>query len=155
MLIGSAAYKVTSPRAHGAAIPILPHVLGPLDRVAKQNVTWDQIEEHTDAVLAFGGMALKNSRVASGGVSHHVERGAMARAARRGCKFVCISPIRTDLSDEVQPQWLPVTPGTDTALMLGIGFCRNSAMRSGMTALPSPIRKPASKTGLLVTRLGL
>jgi biotin/methionine sulfoxide reductase len=104
----------------GAAMPILPHVVGPLDRVAKQNVTWEQIEAHTDIVLAFGGMALKNSRVASGGVSRHVERGAMARAARRGCRFVCISPLRTDLPVEAAPQWLPVTPGTDTALMLAL-----------------------------------
>ena len=104
----------------GAAMPILPHVLGPMERVAKQNVTWEQIEAHTDVVLAFGGMALKNTRVASGGVSRHVERGAMARAARRGCRFVCLSPLRTDLPDEAHAQWLPVTPGTDTALMLAL-----------------------------------
>jgi biotin/methionine sulfoxide reductase len=104
----------------GAAMPMLPHVLGPMERVAKQNVTWEQIEAHTDIVLAFGGMALKNSRVASGGVSRHVERGAMACAARRGCRFVCISPLRTDLPEEAAAQWLPVTPGTDTALMLAL-----------------------------------
>lgn len=104
----------------GAALPILPHVIGPLDRVSKQNVTWEQIEAHTDVVLAFGGMAVKNSRVASGGVSRHVERGAMARAAQRGCRFVCISPLRSDLPPEAAAQWLPVTPGTDTALMLAL-----------------------------------
>jgi biotin/methionine sulfoxide reductase len=104
----------------GAAMPILPHVIGPLDRVAKQNVSWEQIEAHTDLVLAFGGMALKNSRVASGGVSRHLERGAMARAARRGCRFLCISPLRSDLPREADAQWLPVTPGTDTALMLAL-----------------------------------
>lgn len=104
----------------GAALPMLPHVIGPLDRVAKQNVTWEQVEVHSDIVLAFGGMALKNSRVASGGVSQHVERGAMLRAARRGCRFVGISPLRSDLPEEAAAQWLPVVPGTDTALMLAL-----------------------------------
>lgn len=104
----------------GAALPMLPHVVGPLERVAKQNVTWEQIEAHTDIVLAFGGMALKNSRVASGGVSRHVERSAMKHAAARGCQFVCISPLRTDLPPEAAAQWLPVTPGTDVALMLAL-----------------------------------
>ena len=35
------------------------------------------------------------------------------------------------------------------------GFCRNSAMRPIMATGPTPIRKPASRTGSLQTRLGL
>jgi biotin/methionine sulfoxide reductase len=104
----------------GAAIPLLPHVLGPLEEVARRNVTWDQIARHSQVVLAFGGMALKNSRVGSGGVSRHVERDAMAKAAQRGCRFWCISPIRSDLPEEARAQWLPVVPGSDTALMLAL-----------------------------------
>ena len=34
-------------------------------------------------------------------------------------------------------------------------FCRNSAKRPSMAARPTPIRKPASRTGSLQTRLGL
>lgn len=104
----------------GAAIPLLPHVLGPLEEVARRNVTWDQIAQHSQVVLAFGGMALKNSRVGSGGVSRHVERGAMTQAAQRGCRFWCISPIRSDLPEEAGAQWLPVVPGSDSALMLAL-----------------------------------
>ena len=52
-----------------------------------------------ELVLAFGGMALKNTMVAGGGISQHVERGAMARRRRRGCEFVLISPLRDDLPD--------------------------------------------------------
>jgi biotin/methionine sulfoxide reductase len=104
----------------GAAIPLLPHVLGPLEEVARRNVTWDQIAEHSDVVLAFGGMALKNSRVGSGGVSRHVERDAMTKAAQRGCAFWCISPIRSDLPEEARARWLSVVPGSDTALMLAL-----------------------------------
>ena len=34
--------------------------------LAKRNVTWEQIAEHSDIVLAFGGMALKNTMLAGG-----------------------------------------------------------------------------------------
>ena len=104
----------------GASGPMLPHILGSMEEVARRNVTWEQIVAHTDVVLAFGGMALKNSRVASGGISRHVERGAMREAAARGCRFVCISPLRSDLPDEAQFEWLPARPNTDTALMLAL-----------------------------------
>jgi len=104
----------------GASAVIMPHVLGPLDAVARRNVTWDQIVEHSDIVLAFGGMAVRNTQVASGGISRHVERDAMGRAARRGCRFVCISPLRGDLPEQARARWLPVRPGTDTAFMLGL-----------------------------------
>ncbi len=104
----------------GAAEVLLPHVLGGFDSVTRYAVSWDQVAAHTDTVLAFGGMALKNSTVGSGGVSRHVERGAMRAAKARGARFVLVSPLRPDLPDEVEAQWLPIEPGTDTALMLAL-----------------------------------
>lgn len=104
----------------GASGPMLPHVIGTMEEVARRNVTWEQIVEHTDVVLAFGGMALKNSRVASGGISRHVERDSMRAAAARGCRFVSISPLKSDLPEEAAFEWLPAVPGTDTALMLAL-----------------------------------
>ncbi|MEG1679356.1 MAG: molybdopterin-dependent oxidoreductase, partial [Stenotrophomonas sp.] len=104
----------------GAAAPLLPHVIAPMEQVARQNVTLEQLAEHTDVVLAFGGMALKNSRVASGGVSRHTEKGAMLAAALRGCRFVNISPLRSDLPPELHAEWIAAVPMTDTALMLGL-----------------------------------
>jgi biotin/methionine sulfoxide reductase len=104
----------------GASAVILPHVMGGYENHSRRNVTWDQIAEHTDTVLAFGGMALKNSAVASGGLSRHIERDAMARAARRGTHFFCISPLRDDLPGEANATWLPIKVGTDVALMLAL-----------------------------------
>ena len=104
----------------GASAVILPHVLGPFEGVSRHNVTWDQISEHTDVVLAFGGMALKNSAVASGGVSRHIERDAMRKAAQRGAVFYCVGPLRDDLPDEASARWLPIRVGTDVALMLAL-----------------------------------
>lgn len=104
----------------GASGVILPHVMGTMEQAARRNVTWEQIVEHTDVVLAFGGMALKNTRVASGGISRHIERGAMRAAAARGCRFVNISPLNSDLPEEARCEWLAATPGSDTALMLAL-----------------------------------
>ena len=104
----------------GASMVILPHVLGNYDDVSRRNVGWDDIVAQTDVVLAFGGMALKNSRVAAGGISRHTEHQHMIDASARGCEFVLIGPLKTDLPDEVNNEWLPVKPGTDVALMLAL-----------------------------------
>ncbi len=104
----------------GASTVIMPHILGPIDAVARHNVTWEAVAAHSELVLAFGGMALKNSAVGGGGVSQHIERGCMAAARARGCEFVLISPLRDDLPAECEAEWLPITPNTDTALMLAL-----------------------------------
>ncbi|HVY15076.1 MAG TPA: molybdopterin-dependent oxidoreductase, partial [Rhodopila sp.] len=104
----------------GAASVIMPHIFGAFDSITRRNVTWEQIIAHTDIVIAFGGMALKNSMVASGGISRHVERQSMRQAEARGCKFVLVSPIRNDLPEEAKAEWIAPTPGTDTALILGL-----------------------------------
>lgn len=104
----------------GASQVLIPHIIGDYDGLTKRNVTWEQIAEHSEIVLAFGGMALKNSMVAGGGVSQHVERGAMRRAAERGCEFVLVSPLRSDLPQEARAKWLSCIPGSDAALMLAL-----------------------------------
>jgi biotin/methionine sulfoxide reductase len=104
----------------GASAVILPHVIGPLEQVARRNVTWEQVVEHSEVVIAFGGMALKNSRVAGGGISRHTEREDMRTAAARGCRFISVSPLRSDLPEEARGEWLAPIPGSDTALMLGM-----------------------------------
>ncbi|HEX7391179.1 MAG TPA: molybdopterin-dependent oxidoreductase, partial [Acidiphilium sp.] len=104
----------------GAATPLLPHIIGKADDITKRNVSWEQIAGHSEIVIAFGGMALKNSMIAGGGISRHVERGAMARARARGCEFVLVSPLRGDLPEEACAEWVSTVPGTDTALMLGL-----------------------------------
>jgi biotin/methionine sulfoxide reductase len=104
----------------GASAVILPHILGPFDDVTRRNVTWEQVVAHTDTLVAFGGMAIKNNAVGSGGISRHVEHAMMRAARERGMQFVLVSPLRSDLPDEAAATWLPATPGTDTALMLGL-----------------------------------
>jgi biotin/methionine sulfoxide reductase len=104
----------------GASTVLIPHILGNYEDVTRRNVGWDEIVEHTDIVLAFGGMNTKNSRVAGGGISRHTEHGDMIAASKRGARFVLISPLRTDLPDEVNQEWMAALPGTDVALMLAL-----------------------------------
>ena len=104
----------------GASSVLVPHILGDYEQLVKRNVTWEQISEHSEIVVAFGGMALKNSMVAGGGTSKHIERGTMVRAHARGCQFVNVSPLRADLPEEVGAEWIDNIPGTDAALMLAL-----------------------------------
>lgn len=104
----------------GASAVILPHVMGGFEGITRHSVTWDQIASHSDLVLAFGGMAVKNADVASGGISRHIERGAMQAAAARGCTFYCISPLRDDLPEQAGATWMPIRVGSDVALMLAL-----------------------------------
>ena len=104
----------------GASSVLVPHIIGDYEDLVKRNVSWEQIAEHSEIVLAFGGMALKNSMVAGGGTSRHVERGAMDRARARGCDFVLVGPLRGDLPEEAGAEWIASIPGSDTALMMAI-----------------------------------
>lgn len=119
MSLGGYVRSVNSYSA-GASMVVLPHILGNYDDVSRRNVSWAGIVAHTDVLLAFGGMATKNSRVASGGISQHTEHRDMVAASKRGAQFVLISPLKSDLPDEVNTEWLAPRPGTDTALMLGL-----------------------------------
>jgi biotin/methionine sulfoxide reductase len=104
----------------GASGVLLPHILGPMESISRRNVTWEQVAAHSEVVIAFGGMALKNSMVGGGGISRHIERPSMRQARDRGCRFILVSPLRSDLPPEAGADWVSLVPGTDTALMLGI-----------------------------------
>ena len=104
----------------GAASVILPHVIGPQEAVAGNNVSWDDLVAHSALVLAFGGMALKNNDVGGGGTSEHIAQDRLRAARSRGAEFHLIGPLNDDLSAEAGAVWHPIRPGTDVALMLGI-----------------------------------
>ncbi len=112
--------KSVNSYSSGASSVLIPHILGSYEALTKHNVTWQQVAEHSDVVLAFGGMALKNSMVAGGGISRHVERDAMRAARERGCEFLLVGPLRGDLPEEAGAEWISAIPGTDTALMLAL-----------------------------------
>ncbi len=104
----------------GASEVILPHVVGGESEVLQRATTWKAILRHTELVVAFGGMNVKNAWVSPGGVTRHTLPTSLAEAARRGLSFELFSPLRSDLPPGVPATWHPVVPGTDTAVMLGL-----------------------------------
>ena len=103
----------------GAAFYILPHVVGSLDAIVMPT-DWRSIVEHTELVVAFGGLPLKNTQADFGGAAVHETPMYLAQLARRGVECVLISPLRDDLADNLHAQWLPARPNTDTAIMLAL-----------------------------------
>ncbi|MFF5638495.1 molybdopterin-dependent oxidoreductase [Streptomyces sp. NPDC012825] len=100
---------------------VLPHVIGgaPWSYQSRMPM-WNEIAESCELVVAFGGLALKNSQINPGGLARHQTRGLQRKCREAGVRFVNVSPIRSDTADFLDAEWLPVVPNTDTALMLGI-----------------------------------
>lgn len=100
---------------------ILPHVIGgaPWSYQSRMPM-WDEIADNCELVVAFGGLALKNSQINPGGLARHQTRDLQRKCREAGVRFVNVSPIRSDTADFLDAEWLPVIPNTDTALMLGI-----------------------------------
>ncbi|BBZ34181.1 molybdopterin guanine dinucleotide-containing S/N-oxide reductase [Mycolicibacterium confluentis] len=102
----------------GATGVIMPRVVGTHDNLFKRSTSWDVIAEHTDLLVCFGGVGLKNTAINDGGTTAHPAREALARFRARGGHIVSVSPLRDDV---VGPcDWLAAVPGTDVAIMLGL-----------------------------------
>lgn len=99
---------------------ILPHVLGDLMALLAQHTPWPVIAEHGELVVSFGGIAAKNAQVNSGGVGRHRLREELRRCREAGVRFVNLSPLRDDIEEWLEAEWVPLVPGTDTAVMLGL-----------------------------------
>jgi biotin/methionine sulfoxide reductase len=92
------------------------------DAPVSRPTTWPVLVEHTELFVCFGGLPLKNTFVAPGGASRHRVRGYLRAARRRGAQFVNISPLRDDVSADLDAEWLPPRPGTDAATMLALAY---------------------------------
>ncbi|MFN3260070.1 MAG: molybdopterin-dependent oxidoreductase [Pikeienuella sp.] len=106
----------------GCAQSIMPHVLGMdfLQFSYGEQTSWSQIARETETLVMFGGIGRKNAQVSMGGVTRHAVGPSLEAMRARGAALVNISPLRTDGWEG--SEWLPVRPGTDTALMLGLAF---------------------------------
>ena len=104
----------------GTSAVLLPHVVGHTGLVMGDATAWPVIAEHTDLLVAFGGLSPKNSAVASGGIGRHTMAPALASAVARGCRLVSVSPLRGDTDASLGAEWIAPVPGTDAALMLAL-----------------------------------
>jgi biotin/methionine sulfoxide reductase len=104
----------------GAAQFFVPRVIGTFEPVTGRVTDWSSIVKHTRLIVAFGGLALKNGQVTSGGAGAHVTELWLRRAKQAGIDFVVVSPNRGDVPDFLAAQWVPIRPNTDTAMMLAM-----------------------------------
>jgi len=106
--------------SYNTALGLMPHIVGPFRTHVAQATRWSVIAEHTDLVVLFGGLALRNTQVSDGGVTRHRATGNLLACAKAGVDFVNISPLRSDALETLDAEWMPARPGSDTALMMGL-----------------------------------
>lgn len=100
---------------------IAPHVAAPFVNLYNYDATtWSRIVAHTDLMVTFGGISLKNAQVSAGGISTHDVRPAQEAMVAAGVEVINIGPLREDVFDEHGAEWLTPRPNTDTAIMLGM-----------------------------------
>ena len=121
----------------GAAQFLLPHVIGTHAPVSGRVTDWASVVAHTKLMICFGGLALKNGQVTSGGAGAHTMQQWLTRARAAGVEFVVISPNRNDAPALLDAQWIGVRPNTDTALMLGMAHTLISEGRHDRAFLQS------------------
>ena len=100
---------------------ILPHVLGSVEFIYGAT-SWRSIIDYCDLMVAFGGLPLKNAVIGQGGVGAHRTGPALREAREAGVEFVNISPLRSDVMDTLEAEWLAPRPSSDTALMIGLAY---------------------------------
>ena len=108
--------------SHAAAQMLLPHVVGDFDCALGPIADWRGIARHAKLMICFGGIALRNGQVTNGGGGVHEMRHWLRQASQAGVRLVNVSPQRCDMPDEIACEWLPIRPGTDTALMLAMAY---------------------------------
>jgi len=104
----------------GAASVIVPHIVGSMAPVVGPLASWAAIARHTRLFVAFGGIPLKNLQINQGGLGRHDARQWLARLREAGVAFAYFSPQKDDFGDFLGAEWIPLKPGTDTAVMLGM-----------------------------------
>ncbi len=120
LFAGGGCVDQTGNYSWGAAQFLLPHVIGTYAPVNGHVTDWSSVVASTRLLIAFGGLALKNGQVTSGGAGAHTMERWLRAAKDRGISFVVISPTRADAPEFLDGEWLPIRPNTDTAMMLGM-----------------------------------
>ncbi|WP_207537105.1 molybdopterin-dependent oxidoreductase [Sabulicella rubraurantiaca] len=105
--------------SYATAQALLPHVLGDVEVLLGRMTDWSAIARHARFMLCLGGLAEKNGQVTSGAAAQTYVPN-MRAAAEAGVRFVNVSPFRGDTMEAIGAEWVPIRPGTDTALLLAM-----------------------------------
>ncbi len=113
-----------------AAETLIPHILGrPFFLLSNELTAWPVIAEHTDLMVAFGGIPMKNTQVNSGGLGAHRCRDWLEKLRAGGVNLVNVSPVEDDIDPQFDAKWLAIAPNTDTAMLLALA---HSLVAEGM-----------------------
>ncbi len=104
----------------GTAQFLLPYVIGTYSTLTGRSTAWPSIIANCEIFVAFGGLALKNGQVSSGGAAEHTQEVWLRQLAARGIPIVNVSPTRSDAPEFLNAEWIPIRPNTDAALMLAL-----------------------------------
>lgn len=107
--------------SHAAAEVIFPHILGMTNRAVQDGMTsLSLVARHCELLVAFGGLSSRTAQITSSGTSKHEVEGCLDQACANGMRVANISPVKSDYSENLNPDWISIRPNTDTALMLGL-----------------------------------
>lgn len=100
---------------------ICPYVVGD-NRIlfGGETTTWPAIIKHAGVILFFGGLNEGNTQVASGGLVDHQTLFWLRAAHDAGIRMISIGPRRDVIEGLPEIEWVPLRPGTDTAMILAI-----------------------------------
>lgn len=105
----------------GAGRVALQHILGSVDLIERPT-SWSTLVAQCQLLVCFGGLPEKNQWVNAGGVSSHRTPGWLDRLVKAGCSIVYFSPLRDDVPERLQAEWIPIRPGDDMAVILALCF---------------------------------
>ena len=108
--------------SYAAAEVIVPHILGTFGGMLAQHTGWEGIARDCELFVGFGGLVLANGQMGNGGTGRHVQREGYKAAVDGGVKFVNISPRRLDMESPGDPEWIPIRPNSDTAMLLALCY---------------------------------
>ncbi len=106
--------------SYAAAEVILPHVVDNFFAVLANQTSFDQLAANGRLVVALGGLPTKNQQVENGGTFRHLAPSGIRAMREAGLRIVNVSPLRGDVDDELDAEWLPIRPTTDVALLLAV-----------------------------------
>ena len=106
--------------SYNAALGLMPFILGDYRKHVSQTTRWPVIAKHSELVVLFGGLAIRNTQISDGGIAQHRMTGNLTNCAKSGVRFVNFSPLRSDVLEDINAEWLAPQPGTDVAIMMGL-----------------------------------
>lgn len=105
--------------SNAAGTVLVKRIVGDAGAVAG-GTSWQSILYHTDLLIMFGGVPIRNTQVTPGGVGEHTTRRWLTRVKEAGATFYNISPIRDDAAAFLDAKWLAPRPNSDTAIILAL-----------------------------------